>query len=299
MEIKSTNPKTNKYKIDWKQFELLCKKLSEQIHHNYSSLYPIHKNGLYIAVELNKILNIPIKYELEPDSLIIDDLIDSGKTLEPYKDYDKAVLFVKNNNDNKVTYYAEKSDAWIVLPWEKEDDIEDTIIRQLEYIGEDANREGLKDTPKRIVKSWDKLFGGYNQNPIDFIKVFENECYDEMVMLKDIEFYSTCEHHMLPFFGKIHIAYIPSNKVIGISKLARIVEVYTRRLQIQERLTAQIANCIKQLLRPEGVMVLIEAQHFCMTSRGIEKQNSKMVTSALKGAFKNIKARQEFLRLIK
>jgi len=174
------------------------------------------------------------------------------------------------------------------------------LVEILKFIGEDPEREGLKETPKRIVKSWKKLFGGYDQDPKDIMKTFTEGVCDEMVILKNIEFYSTCEHHFLPFFGKISIGYIPHKKVIGISKLARLVEIYSRRLQIQERMTDQIASCLEKYLQPLGVMVICEAQHFCMVARGVEKQNSIMVTSSLKGVFKkNIAAREELIRLIK
>jgi GTP cyclohydrolase IA len=177
--------------------------------------------------------------------------------------------------------------------------IESYLKDILGYIGDDPDREGLVETPHRIVKSWEKLFGGYEQNPYDVIKTFEDGACNEMVILKDIEFYSTCEHHFLPFFGKVHIAYIPNGKVVGVSKLARLVEVYARRLQIQERLVGQIADCISEVLNPDGVMVVCQAQHFCMISRGVEKQNSIMVTSAVRGVFKDIaKTREEFMSLI-
>lgn len=177
--------------------------------------------------------------------------------------------------------------------------IENQIKNILHFIGEDETREGLIGTPERMIKSWDKLFGGYNKNPKDLLTTFSEDVYDEMVILKDIEFYSTCEHHFLPFFGKIHIGYIPNGRVIGISKLARLVEVFARRLQIQERLVTQIADSIKKHLDPLGVMVIAEAQHLCMISRGIEKQNSIMVTSAIRGNFERIEVRDEFLKLIK
>lgn len=175
--------------------------------------------------------------------------------------------------------------------------IEDTIRDIIVRLGDNPYREGLRDTPHRVVKSWDKLFGGYKQSPHDVMRVFEEGACNEMVVLKDIEFYSTCEHHLLPFFGKIHIAYIPNQKVIGVSKLARLVEIFARRLQIQERLVAQIADSIYELLECKGAMVVCEAQHFCMISRGVEKQNSVMVTSAIRGSFQEDSVRQEALRL--
>jgi GTP cyclohydrolase I len=177
--------------------------------------------------------------------------------------------------------------------------IEHSIKGILSYIGDNPEREGLLETPKRIRKSWEKLFGGYQQKPEDVLKAsFKDGSCNEMVILKDIEFYSTCEHHFLPFTGKISIGYIPDGKVVGVSKLARLTEVYTRRLQIQERMTGQIADDIMQYINAQGCMVVCEAQHMCMTSRGVEKQQSKMVTSAIRGIFKEKETREEFLTLI-
>lgn len=184
-------------------------------------------------------------------------------------------------------------------------EIEPHIKAIMEIVGEDTTREGLVDTPKRFARSWERLFSGYQQDPREILKAsFTEENVDQMVMLRDIELYSTCEHHLLPFTGRVHIAYIPKKteggkvKVVGISKLARLVECFGRRMQIQERLTSQIANALKVALDPIGVAVVVEAQHLCMTSRGVEKQNSVMVTSAMLDYFRdNIPARQEFLDL--
>lgn len=156
------------------------------------------------------------------------------------------------------------------------------------------------DTPQRVVKSWSQIYGGYSQSPDEILaRRFPGSGYDQMVVLKDIEMYSMCSHHMLPFFGKAHIAYIPKSEVVGLSKLARLVDCFSKRLQIQEKLTQQIADAIKEHLKPDGVMVIIEAQHMCMTMRGVGKQNSTMTTSAIKGAFKESGVREEFLSLIK
>jgi GTP cyclohydrolase I len=168
------------------------------------------------------------------------------------------------------------------------------------HIGEDPEREGLKETPSRILKSWDTLFGGYKQSPEDVIKTFEEEesIPDNIIMLKEIEFYSFCEHHFLPFYGKAMVAYIPDKKVIGISKLARLLDIFSRRLQIQERIGEQVTNSLMTFLKPKGAACIIEAQHHCMKARGVRKQNSIMVTSSLKGEFlTNINARQELLIL--
>ena len=169
----------------------------------------------------------------------------------------------------------------------------------LRFIGDDPKREGLLETPARVRKSYAQLFSGYNQNVEDIFKTFTEGTCKEMVMLRHVEFYSTCEHHMIPFFGQISIGYIPGKKVIGISKLARIIDVFSRRLQIQERLTSQIADAIAKHLEPEGVMVVCDAQHLCMLARGVQKQNSIMTTSAIRGVFEKDKpTRNEFLQLI-
>jgi GTP cyclohydrolase I len=179
-------------------------------------------------------------------------------------------------------------------------DIENSLKEILRYIGDNPDREGLIDTPKRICKSWKKLFGGYGKDPKNILTTtFTDGTCNEMVILKDIEFYSTCEHHFLPFTGKISIGYIPNGKVVGVSKLARLVEIYARRLQIQERMTTQIADAIMKYVEAQGCIVVCEAQHLCMTSRGVEKQQSKMITSAIRGVFFNQReARDEFLSLI-
>jgi len=177
--------------------------------------------------------------------------------------------------------------------------LEKHILAILKLIGENPKREGLLDTPKRVAKAYEKLFSGYEKKPKDMVTVCENEGYDEMVIVKDIEFYSTCEHHVLPFFGKVHIGYIPDKKIIGLSKMPRLVEMFSRRLQNQERLTSQIAEGLMDILHPKGVGVVVEAKHFCMMARGVEKQNSMILTSAVRGLFKkNLNTRTEFLRLI-
>jgi len=179
--------------------------------------------------------------------------------------------------------------------------MENEIRNLLLAMGEDPDREGLRDTPKRVKKSLEFLTKGYRQDTKELINgaVF-TETSDDMVILKDIEFYSMCEHHMLPFFGKCHIGYIPRGKIFGVSKLARLVDMFARRLQLQERLTKQIAHVIEEAVAPAGVGVVMEAQHLCMLMRGVEKQNSKMVTSAMLGSFRKEQAtRMEFLNLIK
>ena len=177
--------------------------------------------------------------------------------------------------------------------------IENDFKDILKYIGENPEREGLKDTPKRIIKSFGDLYSGYNQDVKNILTVFEDDNCDEMILLKNIEIYSMCEHHMLPFFGKAHVAYLPDRKIIGISKLARIVEVFSRRLQIQERIGQQVTSALMEYLMPKGAACIIEAQHFCMMARGIQKQNSVMITSSMVGEFrKNWSLKEELLKLV-
>jgi len=174
------------------------------------------------------------------------------------------------------------------------------IKSMLSEIGENPNREGLVKTPERVAKSMAFLTNGYKENPTNILKsaIFA-ENYNQMVLVKDIEMYSLCEHHMLPFFGKTHIAYIPNGHIVGLSKIPRIVDVFSRRLQVQERLTDQIKDCIQDALNPKGVAVVIEAQHLCMQMRGVEKQHSLTTTSAFSGIFlKDEKTRSEFMNLI-
>lgn len=179
-------------------------------------------------------------------------------------------------------------------------DPEQLITQLLKYIGEDTSREGLQETPARVIKSFKRLYGGYNRDPKDVMKTFSEGACNEMVLLKDISFHSTCEHHMLPFTGVAHIAYIPNGKVIGVSKLARLLEIFARRLQIQERIGEQVTSALMDHLKPLGAACVLEASHSCMTARGVEQQTSTMVTSSLTGVFKEkTKARNELMRLIR
>jgi GTP cyclohydrolase I len=171
----------------------------------------------------------------------------------------------------------------------------------IEAIGENPDREGLKNTPERIVRMYEEILSGYSDKPDKYIKVFyKQENYEEIILVRDIALYSLCEHHLLPFFGKAHVAYIPGrNRIVGVSKIVRTVEVFAHRLQIQERLTTQIADTMMKGLKAQGVMVVIEAEHFCMTMRGVKKPGSKMVTSAVRGTFlKDAKTRSEAMSLI-
>jgi GTP cyclohydrolase IA len=169
----------------------------------------------------------------------------------------------------------------------------------IDNLGEDIHREGLEKTPERVAKAMQFLTHGYGLEPLEILKsAMFTEDHKQMIVVKDIEVYSMCEHHMLPFFGKAHVAYIPNGKIVGLSKIPRIVDAYARRMQVQERLTDQIKNCIQEALEPLGVAVVIEAQHMCMQMRGIQKQNSVTTTSSFTGAFEKDKTRKEFISLI-
>jgi len=179
------------------------------------------------------------------------------------------------------------------------DDVKNRYQDIIKDLGEDVNRAGLANTPERAAKALQFLTQGYDQDAAEILKsAMFKESYNEMVIVKDIEVYSLCEHHILPFFGKAHVAYIPNGQIVGLSKIPRIVDVFARRLQVQERLTQQILDCINDTLQPQGVAVVIEASHMCMMMRGVQKQNSVTTTSGFRGAFKNIETRTEFLKLI-
>jgi len=167
-------------------------------------------------------------------------------------------------------------------------------------IGDDPEREGLRGTPSRVEKSWDELYRGYKQDPGEILsRRFKNDGYDNMVVLRDVQFFSTCEHHLLPFHGAAHVAYLPGDEVVGLSKLARLVDCYSRRLQIQERMTTQIGKALEELLKVRGCGVIVEAQHLCMVSRGVQKQEAVMTTCFLGGAFKDAAVRAEFFEHVR
>jgi len=204
------------------------------------------------------------------------------------------------NDTTKVTTFCTKQ-AKPSEPRPSREEAERAIRTLLLWAGDDPAREGLRDTPARVARAYEDWFSGYNEDPEEFLqRTFEEvEGYDDMIVLKDIRFESHCEHHLAPIIGRVHVGYLPNNKVVGISKLARVVEAYARRLQVQEKMNAQIAHCIQHVLEPKGVAVVIEATHQCMTTRGVHKTGVSMVTSAMHGEFrKNPLTRREFLSVI-
>jgi len=221
--------------------------------------------------------------------LAVDDIIDSGAT--------SARIMAQHGLTTVALVDKQKEgiDEWVSFPWEEspEKDIRDSVTRMIEFIGDDPGRQGMLKTPDRVVESWSTLFEGYTQDPERHLVWFEDDT-DEMIISRGIQFYSTCEHHMLPFFGTVSIGYIPQGKVIGISKLSRIVNVFARRFQIQERMTRQIGELIEPNVL--GVAVNTKAQHLCMMARGVKQQGADMVTNYLSGPFRDLpEARAEFL----
>lgn len=202
-----------------------------------------------------------------------------------------------NNGSHLNSNGYNKIESWDA---ERTNELSSVYYRVLKLLGEDPDREGLKNTPERVAKAMQFMTMGYSQNPCEIINSAKfREEYRQMVIVKDIDFYSLCEHHMLPFFGKAHVAYIPNGYITGLSKIARVVEAFSRRLQVQERLTTQIRNCLQDCLNPLGVAVVIEAQHMCMQIRGVQKQNSVTTTSAFTGIFlDHLHTREEFVHLI-
>lgn len=265
-------------------------------------MYWIPKNGMILALMMqDKFLVITDADLIDNETIIIDDIIDTGKTFNNFDVWIKVALYGKSYSP-KIDYTHIVKEWWIDIPFEVEKPIEDHFIRILQYIWEDPTREWLVDTPRRVIKSYNQIFGGYKQKAEDVMTVFSNEQtkIDQIIGLSDIEYYSTCEHHMIPFFGKAHIYYIPWDKICGISKLARLLDIHSRRLQNQERIAKSVADDIERLLQPKWVAVVIEGRHLCMMARGVWKQGSVMKTSELRWFFKDkIETRQELFNLIK
>lgn len=264
--------------------------------------YPVPRGGVPVAYALQSL--VPMVFVETPSEadVFIDDLIDSGSTCERYCDEHPGVPFFALLDKRTDEQFK---DQWIVFPWEVTDDGADAsgndiIVRLLQLVGENADREGLQETPARVVKAWRHWCSGYGKDPAKLLKVFEDggETYDQMVLVKDIPIYSHCEHHLAAIIGTASIAYIPNGKIVGLSKLSRLADMFARRLQVQERLTDQIADALFKHLEPKGVGVLIKARHLCMESRGICQQGHHTVTTALRGVIKDEpETRAEFLRL--
>lgn len=269
--------------------------------HSSLKAYPIPRGGIPAAYAVAaQCPMLSLTDDPAMADLFIDDIIDSGITMDRWCDEYPGIPFYAliDKLDPACTF----SNDWVVFPWEgaAETGITDSIVRLLQYVGEDPTRGGLAETPTRVAKAWSFWCSGYEKNPSDVLKVFEDgaENYDEMVVVKDIPFYSHCEHHLAPIFGTVTIAYIPDRRIVGLSKLSRLTDIFARRLQVQERLTNQIADALQEHLNPKGVGVIVKARHLCMESRGICQQGHHTVTSALRGVIRDsTKVRQEFMAL--
>lgn len=300
------------FHITWSNVHQRCIELAEKIAiqcgsvDTYLPIYGIPTGGFHISNAvvmylraLGYINTHAVETVTNGETILVDDLVDSGETRNRWNEQFPGCKFY--TAFNKQTDDRDRG-KWLSFPWERgvgHDGPEDNIRRILQFIGEDPSREGLSETPARVVKSYKEIFSGYTTDLAGLMKCFEEPTCDEMVLLKDIEFYSVCEHHMQPFFGKAHVAYVPNGRVIGVSKLSRVVDAFSRRLQVQERLTQQVTKALDEHLRPRGSACIMEARHFCMVCRGVRKQNASMVTSSLTGCFLEPTPRAELFNLIR
>lgn len=253
--------------------------------------YGVPRGGQIVAGMLGTAVDTPDEAEI-----IVDDIIDSGATRRRWQRMYPGKPF-------HALYDKQGTSDWVIFPWEGEpkNDGETIITRLLQFYGRDVSTDGLKDTPSRVIKSWNYMLSGYAQDPDKLLaSSFDPHTYDELIVLKDISFFSTCEHHLMPFYGTVHIGYLPNGRVVGISKLARLANCFARRLQIQERMTAQIADAIMENLDARGVGVVVEAKHLCIAARGVENQTAEMVTSCMRGMFlEKPELRSEFERRLR
>lgn len=277
-------------------------KLAHRHNGHVRNVYGVPRGGLLPAALVARELDVRLVSSPGANTLVVDDLVDSGVTLSRFLDAELSAdaLFRKSTSPSQIAPHAELRDGWLVFPWEEQDTSgpTDAVMRLLEYVGEDPARPGLVDTPGRVTQALAEMTSGYGVDVADLLsRTFVERC-DEMVLVNGIDFTSLCEHHLLPFVGTVTVGYIPDGYVVGLSKLARLVDAYARRLQVQERMTVQIAEAIQQHVRPLGVGVVVEAHHSCMGCRGVRKPGARMLTSSMLGALRDkSEARAEFLAL--
>lgn len=285
--------------VTWSDVEAEADRIAKTWQGRVDGVYGIPQGGVPLAIMVAHRLGVPVLSEPRPlPVLVVDDLVDSGRTAARYTGPFFDAAFRKPHSPERLAPNARTLDGWLTFPWEKDDgDPTDAVVRLLQHIGEDPSREGLLDTPRRVVKSLRELTVGYSMDPAAVLGTTFDEPQDEMVVVSDIPFASLCEHHLLPFTGTATVAYVPGDRIVGLSKVARLVEVYARRLQVQERMTRQIAESLQDVLGARGVGVVVHGLHSCMANRGVGKR-ATMTTSALLGVLRtDPAARAEFLGL--
>lgn len=265
------------------------------------SVWGVPRGGVTVAALVAAQLGLPLADEPEARTLVVDDLVDSGATLRRYAHHDSDALFRKPGAPMDLAPDAIERDGWLVFPWEVADEEagpEDSVVRLLQYVGEDPLREGLIDTPRRVLGALTEMTAGYRVDPAELLAIVFTEAHDQMVVLEGIEFTSLCEHHLLPFRGTATVGYIPAKRVVGLSKLARLVDCFAARLQLQERMTDQITDALMDHLQPLGAGAVVRAHHSCMGCRGARKPDAVMSTCSLRGLMLHGgPARSEFLEL--
>jgi GTP cyclohydrolase I len=285
--------------LTWDDVNLLADDLAKRwIGQDLSGVYGIPQGGSTVAVMVASRLGLNVLDEPRVACLVVDDLVDSGATGARYEGRAFDTLIRKKCSPPLVAPHSKEFEDWVVFPWEHEPSPTDAVARLIQFIGDDPNRDGLLDTPKRVTKALRELTAGYGQDAAEHLAVTFDDSSDQMVVVSGIRFTSMCEHHMLPFTGTATVAYLPNGRVVGLSKLARAVDVFARRLQVQERMTEQIADAIETSLTPLGCGVVIRGHHSCMGLRGVLKPDAVMTTSSLRGLFfTDAITRGEFLSL--
>lgn len=284
--------------LSWSQVTALVDDLARRRPANVCQVYGVPRNGTVVAAMLRNVCpDLSLVDGYGPHTWVVDDLVDSGVTLGRFPPEVVDALIRKPNAPDTLAPGALPLDGWIVFPWETEAQPEDAVVRLLTWLGEDPRRDGLRDTPGRMLRAWREMTQGYNHDPAAILSRSFDVTYDEVVIERAIPFWSVCEHHLLPFHGEATIGYLPLDRIVGLSKLVRLVDCFARRLQVQERLTVEIADAIMTHLDARGAGVILRARHACMETRGV-RTAAETVTSAMLGVFRDdAKARAELIAL--
>jgi GTP cyclohydrolase I len=287
------------YRLTWPDIDRLVAALATRRPVGIEQVYGVPRNGTVVAALLRGVLP-DLALAETPDGAgtwVVDDLVDSGTTLGRFNGQPVDAMIRKPWSPTHLAPHAVELDAWVVFPWETEHAPEDAVVRLLTWLGEDPQREGLRDTPARVLRALREMTTGYDDDPVEILTRQFELGYDELVIVRAIPFWSLCEHHLLPFHGEATVGYLPGPRVVGLSKVVRLVECYARRLQVQERLTVEIAEALMTHLQARGAGVILRARHGCMETRGV-RAAAETVTSAMLGVFRDeAKARAELLAL--